>query len=81
MLTRAIVPMESVSTFIFGCLPVPRGTGKHPNINVETQIPLELPKSLFTGIVPLYRYCPSMQGFAELIRTNGMGYVGVCVIN
>ena len=30
-----------VSTFIFGCLPV-CGTGKHPNINVETQIPLEL---------------------------------------
>ena len=29
-----------VSTFIFGCLPVPRG--KHPNMNVETQIPLEL---------------------------------------
>ena len=29
-----------VSTFIFGCLPC--GTGKHPNINVETQIPLEL---------------------------------------
>ena len=30
-----------VFTFIFGCLPV-CGTGKHPNINVKTQIPLEL---------------------------------------
>ena len=30
-----------VSTFIFGCLPVPQ-TGEHPNMNVETQIPLEL---------------------------------------
>ena len=49
--------MESVSldfTFIFGCLQVTLilillgralelcGTGKHPNINVKTQIPLEL---------------------------------------
>ena len=34
-----------VSTFIFGCLPVPQ-TGKHPNMNVETQIPLELSKDL-----------------------------------
>ena len=30
-----------VVTFKFGCLPVPQ-TGKHPNINVKTQIPLEL---------------------------------------
>ena len=32
-----------VYTFIiiFGCLPV-SGTGKHPNINIKTQIPLEL---------------------------------------
>ena len=29
-----LVPMESVSLLC--------GTGKHPNINVETQIPLEL---------------------------------------
>ena len=29
-----------VSTFIFGCLPVLHcGTGRHPNMNVETQIP------------------------------------------
>ena len=44
MLCQNLVPMEScVSTFIFGCLSVPQ-TGKHPNINVETQIPLELVK-------------------------------------
>ena len=37
MPNMSLVPMESASL---------RGTGKHPNISVETQIPLELAKHI-----------------------------------
>ena len=36
-------------------------------LEVATRTFIQVPKSLFTGNVPVYRYCPSMQGFAQLI--------------
>ena len=42
---QTIVPMESVSLRLYSDA-YPRGTGKHPTINVETQIPLELDQPL-----------------------------------
>ena len=36
---------------------------------------IQVTKSLFTGIVPVYRYCPSMQGFAQLIYRHFEGKI------